>query len=220
MVVPQPQKRPRSSHRRFEAALVHELWQLDAFEWPLLDGSPAVVFQLEDDHPAARPRPGPRPGRPARTRSRSSTPGWPPTRCRADSLTDNHASLNPTRRGVVGQLVSHVEQLGVKPITGRPRHPQTQGKDERLHATTVKWLWASLAPRPCWELQAQLDESDHYYNHVRGHQALARDSAGLLRTPAQAVTEDPDRLRQYRPTPNPSLWFAADRRRWHLVRGG
>ena len=50
MVLPQPQKRPCSSHRRFEAALVHELWQLDAFEWLPLDRSPAVVFQLEDDH--------------------------------------------------------------------------------------------------------------------------------------------------------------------------
>jgi putative transposase len=100
-------------------------------------------------------------------------------------------SVEPDPAWVVGQLVSHVERLGVKAITGRPHHPQTQGKDERLHATTVRWLQARPRAATLAELQAQLDQFDHYYNQLRGHQALSRDSAGLLRTPAQAVAEDP-----------------------------
>jgi putative transposase len=96
-----------------------------------------------------------------------------------------------------------VEKLGVKPITGRPRHPQTQGKDERLHATTLKWLQARPRAATLAQLQAQLDEFDHYYNQVRGHQGLARDSAGLLRTPAQAVAEDPAATPPPPPDPEP-----------------
>ena len=120
-------------------------------------------------------------------------------------LTDNHVALNPSRRGVVGQLVSHVQQLGVKPITGRPHHPQTQGKDERLHATTLKWLQARPRAATLAELQSQLDQFAHYYNHLRGHQSLARDSAGLLRTPAQAVTEDPVATPPTPPQPKPVI---------------
>ena len=42
-------------------------------------------------------------------------------------LTDNGASLNPTRRGRQGRLVDHVRALGVEPITGRPYKPTTHG---------------------------------------------------------------------------------------------
>lgn len=49
-VTPQPQKRPRSSYRRFAFAYVHECWQLDATEVVLAEGSKAVVFQVLDDH--------------------------------------------------------------------------------------------------------------------------------------------------------------------------
>ena len=45
MVLPQPQKRPRSSYRRFQADWVHEMWQMDAFEWLLADATKCVVFQ-------------------------------------------------------------------------------------------------------------------------------------------------------------------------------
>ena len=48
-------------------------------------------------------------------------------------LTDNGASLNPTRRGRQGRLVDHVRALGVEPITGKPYKPTTQGKNERFH---------------------------------------------------------------------------------------
>jgi transposase InsO family protein len=201
MVVPQPHKRPRSSYRRFQAALVHELWQLDAFDWPLLDGSPAVVFQLEDDHSRCLVASRTATGETSEDAIAVFDAGVAAYQVPCRLLTDNHVSLNPTRRGVVGRLVCHVEKLGVTPITGRPHHPQTQGKDERLHATTLKWLQARPRAATLTELQTQLDQFDHYYNQVRGHQALARDSAGLLRTPAQAVAEDPAAIPPEQPTP-------------------
>lgn len=50
-------------------------------------------------------------------------------------LSDNGAALNPSRRGVLGQLVAYVTSLGVEPITGKPYKPTTQGKNERFHQT-------------------------------------------------------------------------------------
>ncbi len=35
-------------------------------------------------------------------------------------LSDNGAALNPSCRGVLGQLVAYVRSLGVEPITGKP----------------------------------------------------------------------------------------------------
>ena len=55
-------------------------------------------------------------------------------------LSDNGAALNPSRRGVLGQLVAYVTALGVEPITGKPYKPTTQGKNERFHQTLFRYL--------------------------------------------------------------------------------
>ena len=39
LVVPQPQKRPRSSWKRFESDLANECWQSDMTHWALADGT-------------------------------------------------------------------------------------------------------------------------------------------------------------------------------------
>jgi transposase InsO family protein len=49
-VVPQQQKRPRSSLIRFEAELPNECWQADATAWQLADGEVVEVLNLIDDH--------------------------------------------------------------------------------------------------------------------------------------------------------------------------
>ena len=38
-VIPQPQKRPKSSWRRFQAELPNECWQADTTHWALADGT-------------------------------------------------------------------------------------------------------------------------------------------------------------------------------------
>lgn len=185
MVVPQPQKRPRSAYRRFEFAMVHECWQLDAFEWPLGDGSTAVIYQVLDDCSRYLV---------ATTVARSENAtdaiavfdkaldaaGQPPCLF----LTDNGSAFNQTRRGVTSQLVTHVENLGTRAITGRPRHPQTQGKDERIHQTSQGWL-AAHPVDTLEELVQTLTEFDHTYNHHRPHQSLG------MQTPAHALTQRP-----------------------------
>ncbi|HUR53209.1 MAG TPA: IS481 family transposase [Gemmataceae bacterium] len=72
-------------------------------------------------------------------------------------------------------------RLGVRPIHGRPYHPQTQGKIERLHGT----LEAEVFPRlPHDRLDAFQAGLDHWrqcvYNAIRPHEALG-DAPPLTR---------------------------------------
>ena len=49
-IVPQPQKRPKSSWRRFDAELPNECWQADTTHWALADGSDVEILNVIDDH--------------------------------------------------------------------------------------------------------------------------------------------------------------------------
>jgi transposase InsO family protein len=78
-------------------------------------------------------------------------------------------------------------RLGVRVIHGRPRHPQTQGKDERFHRTLKAELLQARNFRDLAHCQSAFDSWRHLYNHHRPHDAL-----GL------AVPAD-----RYRPSPRP-----------------
>jgi transposase InsO family protein len=49
-VIAQPQKRPRSSWKRFEAQQPNELWQADVTHWRLGDHSEVEILDIVDDH--------------------------------------------------------------------------------------------------------------------------------------------------------------------------
>ncbi len=49
-VIPQPQKRPRSSFIRFEADQPNERWQADITHWALADGTDVEILNIIDDH--------------------------------------------------------------------------------------------------------------------------------------------------------------------------
>lgn len=207
MVVAQPQKRPRSSYRRFEFAQVHECWQLDAFEWPLTpstagtSGGSCVIYQVLDDRSRflVATRVGPvgvgENGSDAIAVVDQAiiVAGQPPCLL----LSDNGAAFNPSRRGITSRLVAHLTALGTKAITGRPYHPQTQGKDERVHQTLQRWLRAHPAHDQA-ELQAVVDAFDARYNHRRPHQSLG------MRTPAQALAVGPVAIAPQPLEPTPS----------------
>lgn len=186
MVVPQPQKRPRTSWRRFQFATVHECWQLDSFQWPLIDGTICAVFQLLDDRSrfmiASRVAAG---GERAEDAIAVVTAGIGRFQVPRLLLTDNGAAFNQNRLGRRTQLVSFLEPTGCRPITGKPGHPQTQGKDERVHQTLQRWLVAQPSAQTVSELQALVGRFDHHYNCHRPHQSLA------MRTPLQALSEGP-----------------------------
>jgi transposase InsO family protein len=185
MVVAQPQKRPRSSHRRFSFAMVHECWQLDSFEWPLTDGTIVAVFQLLDDHSRFLIASWVGPGERSVDAISVVDLGISRFQVPVLLLTDNGSAFNRTRMGHRTQLVEHLTALGCRPITGRPEHPQTQGKDERVHATLQRWLRRQPSAATIEDLAAQVAAFDEHYNFRRPHQSLQ------MRTPATAMATGP-----------------------------
>jgi transposase InsO family protein len=102
-------------------------------------------------------------------------------------LSDNGVALNPSRRGVVGQLVAYVTALGVEAITGKPYKPTTQGKNDRFHQTLFRWLDKQPIAATLEQLQEQVDRFDIIYNTERPHQGPARQDHT-----AASLRDDPD----------------------------
>lgn len=185
MVVPAPAKRPKSSYRRFEYAQVHECWQLDAMQWKLADGTVCVVFQLLDDCSRLLIASRVASAENAEDAIAVFDQGVAAHQVPCLLLTDNGVAFNQSRLGRTSRLATHVSALGCRPITGRPGHPQTQGKNERVHQPLQAWLRAHSAPRTHAELQRLVEAFDEVYNHRRPHQSLA------MTTPAQAAAARP-----------------------------
>ena len=176
-VVPQPAKRPKASWRRFEAPAPNELWQIDAMEWLIRTGLVAI-FNVLDDHSrlACRSR---------GAEQATSEQAWT-TFCEgaerwglpAGALSDNGLCFSGKLRGFEVLFEANLRDAGVRPITGRPYHPQTTGKVERFQQTLKRWLrhqdqLHGLAA-DLGELQARLDEFCRYYNEQRPHQGIGR----------------------------------------------
>ena len=182
VITPEPGKRPKHAYLRFEADLPNECWQADFTHWPLADGTDAEVLLFIDDHSrylisatAHQPVTG-------HTvvdvfRAACTIHGTPQS-----TLTDNGFVFTTRRRGGPNKFEIELLNLGIAQKNGRPGHPQTQGKVERLNITIKKWLRARPLAASLTELQAQLDEFTTYYNNDRPHRSLQR------RTPATAYT--------------------------------
>lgn len=172
-ISPQPQKRPRSSWRRFEFADPNGCWQIDGTEWKLADGSDATVLRVLDDHSrktlASRAAPGEN-GQDAWAcmLSAMTRHGRP-----AIVLSDAGSVFSARRvRGGVCTFEANLRALGILPVVASSHHPQTCGKKEREWQTLKRWLRARPAARTLEKLQQQLDLYDAAYNADRPHQAL------------------------------------------------
>lgn len=188
VAVSSPKKRPKTD-RRFTYPAPNDCWQLDGFDHALADGTLACVLQVIDDHSrrvlASRAAPGERSVDVQAVLAAAIARVGVPQRF----LSDNGAALNPTRLGRRGIVETWLRGQGVQVISSTPGHPQTQGKSERHHQTSQRWLAARTTARTLTELQDQLDQLEDAYNN-RPHQSL-----GML-TPLQswattAVTPPP-----------------------------
>lgn len=196
LVVAAPHKRPRSSLRRFTFPATDDCWQIDAFQHALADGSVVVVFQLLDDH----------------SRYELATLAWPVEEtagaweCAARAirvygkprmlLSDNGLAFSGKRMGFTVLFENNLRALGIKPITSRPYHPQTNGKNERAHQTLQRWLAARDPAVDLPALQHLLEEYRIAYN-TRPHQALDGATpkharmAGIRHQPVHAPLQPP-----------------------------
>ncbi len=149
----EPRKRPRSAWRRFVYPAPNACWQLDAAEYVLTGGRKCVIFQLIDDHSryavASHVAWGETVMDAIRVVDKAIAEHGVPQRL----LSDNGIALNPSRRGLVGQLVDHVSRLEVEAITGKPYKPTTQGKNERFH----QGLPGRVTPLTAWEATAKAE---------------------------------------------------------------
>ena len=156
----EPKKKPRSAWRRFVYPAPNACWQLDATEYVLTGGRKCVIFQLIDDHSRYAVASHVAWGETAKDAvavfDKAVAAHGVPQRL----LSDNALALNPSRRGVVGQLVAHVSRLGVEAITGKPYKPTTQGKNERFHQTLFRYLDKQPLAQTLDELQGQVDAFD------------------------------------------------------------
>ena len=180
LITPQPQKQPKSSFIRFEADLPNEMWQGDFTHWHLVDGTDVEILNYLDDHsrflltcevfPTVKGLDVVRSFHFA-----ADQYGFP-----ASLLTDNGAVFTGKMRKGKVLLESELERLGITYKNSRPYHPQTCGKVERFHQTLKRWLKKQPPAHTLAELQLQLDTFRTYYNNVRPHRALNKQ------TPLQA----------------------------------
>jgi transposase InsO family protein len=191
-VVPQPRKRPKCSYRRFEAGAPNELWQIDAMDWVIATGL-CRIFNIVDDHSRVAIRS--RAVAEATTQQAWTTFGqgaavWG---LPAGTLSDNGLCFSGKLRGFEVAFEANLRDAGVRPITGRPFHPQTTGKVERFQQTLKKWLCRQPLARNLAELQAQLDRFCDLYNHHRPHQGIGRQVPATRwhATPAAGPAAEP-----------------------------
>ena len=179
LIVPQPQKRPKSSWQRFAADRPNELWQSDFTHITLTNGTEVEVIGWLDDHSryllhlTAHPRITGKIVIDAFTAA-ATRHGYPTA-----TLTDN-GMVYTTRyarnaRGIApGNGFETLLALhGITQKNGRPFTPTTQGKIERFWQTLKRHLAAHPA-QTITELQTTLDSFTTYYNQTRPHRALGR----------------------------------------------
>jgi transposase InsO family protein len=199
-VTVEPQKRPKSSYIRFEAALPNERWQADMTHVTLADGAIYEVLNLIDDHSrlcvASRAmRTVKAPDVVRVLHQAAATWGYP-----ASLLTDNGLIFSTQRHHqVAGVTEQELFSLGIEAKHARPYHPQTCGKVERFHQTMKRFLAKQEITTPK-QLQRQLDRFVTYYNEVRPHRGIDR------RTPAAVYGA------REKAGPSPSFVKVGDRR--------
>lgn len=186
-----PAKRPKSSYRRFSYARPRDCYQIDATVHRLAGGAQAVAFDVIDDHSRvwvachvtdAETITG------AITAMSAAVEQWgAPGLVLADNGTafaHPRRDLDTTRSSAFADALAR--QWGTAVIHSSPYHPQTLGKNERLHQTAKKLLahhWPDQPPADTTDLARRLTEIREHYNFRRRHSAITR--AGI-RTPAQA----------------------------------
>ena len=88
-------------------------------------------------------------------------------------LCDHAFGTNFTRLPGVSWFESRLLRLGIGCLHGRPYHPQTQGKVERLHGTLVREVYPRLDTTSLAQFTAGLDHwRQSIYNAKRPHEAL------------------------------------------------
>jgi transposase InsO family protein len=162
-----------TADQRFERARPNELWQCDFKGYCEIQGRRVYPFTLLDDHSrfllAARPGLD-------QTMATAWAALWDafgayglPEELLCDRGFGDH---NPRVR-TLSWFEARLLRLGIRPCHGRPDHPQTQGKLERLHGTLEREAYPHLRRDDLDHFRADLDAwRTGIDNAIRPHEAL------------------------------------------------
>ncbi len=172
---------PQGPFKRFERESPNSLWQMDfKGDFSLSRGGRCFPLVVVDDHSRYA----------IALEATDSTRGQPvqqslqqaftryglPESILADNGPPWGASDPRCRYTTLGVWLL---RLGVELIHGRPYHPQTQGKCERLNRTLqVELLNDSIGWRDLPHCQRHFQKWRHQYNHIRPHESVG------MQTPA------------------------------------
>ncbi|MFZ5857275.1 MAG: IS481 family transposase [Chloroflexota bacterium] len=165
-----PQESPKHSPlQRFEMERANQLWQIDfKGRFEISNGFVCHPLTVLDDHSRFLVGLKACSNEHSRTVQRQlkdifSCYGMPER-----MLMDNGSTWKGFHTGLTFWLV----RLGIQVVHGRIHHPQTQGKDERLHRTLKNELLIRQTFYDLSDCQFKFNQWKDCYNYERPHQAL------------------------------------------------
>jgi len=198
------------AYQRFERPAPNDLWQLDFMGHRALQAGRVQPLTILDDHSRFGI------GLFACAHERSDLVQAHLITCfRAYGLptailADNGPAWGSSSPGTLTWLEAWWIRLDIRVLHGRYRHPQTQGKVERLHQTIARDLFQFGVLADLATAQTAFDAFRHTYNTDRPHEALA------LAVPATRYQPSP------RPFPEilPEIVYSAEHMVHTVTRGG
>ena len=166
---PQPATPPP---QRFERSAPNELWQIDHKCEVEIGRTRRDQLTVLDDHSryllALRPVPN-------RTITTAFAVLWElmgevgmPEAILSDNAFSTHFSAPATLSWFDANLIC----LGIRPVHGRPYHPQTQGKVERLHGTLEREFLPRADRSTIKSYRQDAEAWRHCYNTIRPHEGI------------------------------------------------
>ena len=161
--------------RRFERPFPNDLWQMDyKGDFGMLNGERCYPLTMLDDHS--------RFSLCLKAGSGIAYQGFKPEIVRVfeeyglprSILCDNGKPWGDSHGGLT-MFDVWMMQLDILPIHIRPKHPQTQGKEERFHGTLKRELLKRNVIKDLADAQALFDPWRDEYNNERPHEALGMD---------------------------------------------
>ena len=164
-----------SKHRplqRFERAVPNELWQMDFKGYFKIDQGNCHPLTVLDDHSRFLVGLQACPDQTWKTVQTHLSHAFRQYGLPECMLMDNGSPWGDDRQTPYTILTAWLLRLGIAITHGRPYHPQTQGKDERLHRTFKAELLTQVQLHDLHDCQDHFDSWRDFYNQERPHQAL------------------------------------------------
>lgn len=187
-----PPAPPASDLQRFERQSPNDLWQID-HKGPIeVERQKLMPLSILDDHSryclAFEPLVD-------RTMARAWNVLWNvfgDVGLPNAILTDNAFNTMGIDRPVgLSWFDARLIRLGIRPIHGRPYHPQTQGKVERMHGSANRELLYFNARRDSTDhFTADAHAWRHTYNNLRPHEALGDRPPVTRWRPSERIRPD------------------------------